>query len=266
MRFQGKVALVTGAASGIGEATAQRLADEGAAVIVNDLDPAAIERTVASLAGTGHLGHAADVGDPAAVAGMLDAVADRFGGLDVLVSNAAVSRTPGDGRDESDERRARSGEPGAERFLGQVPFISDDGWQRMLDVNLSATFLCVRAGLPLLVGREGAAIVCVSSVAARAGMGPPHYTAAKAGMLGLVRSLALSLAPAGIRANAVCPGAVDTPMNRAATTPVDIASAVPLGRVAAPSELAACICFLASSDSSYVTGHTLDVNGGQYLN
>jgi len=262
VRFSGKVALVTGAASGIGAATAERLASEGATLVGNDVVADLLEERVERLPGGGHVAIAADVSDPQMVVRMLDEVGERFGHLDVLISNAAVSRTAGDGREESD--RAATGPP--DRHLGQITYIEDDAWRRMLEINLSSAFYCARAALPLMVGCEGAAIVCVSSIAARAGLGPLHYTSAKAGLLGFIRTLALNVASAGIRVNAVCPGSVETPMARAPGAPPMLTSNIPLGRVAAPDEVAAPICFLASAESSYITGHTLDVNGGMYVN
>jgi 3-oxoacyl-[acyl-carrier protein] reductase len=273
--LRGRIAVVSGAGSGIGRSTAVRLAHEGATVIVNDVDGSRASETLTELPrgdGFRHHAMAADVANSAQVDEMFTFVDEACGGVDLLVCNAAVSRTQGDGRELKDERlRTRMAELAAgrepETHPDQVVDMSDDGWQRMLAINLSGAFYCCRAALRLMNRHNRGSIVCVSSIAAQSGIGPVHYTAAKAALLGLVRSLALEVSTRGIRVNAVCPGSIDTPMMRA--TPVELRrgleARIPLGKVGTPDEVAAVICYLLSDDAAYVTGATVPVNGGLFI-
>jgi len=260
-RHAGNVAVVTGAGSGIGRGVAHRLAAEGAIVAVVDIDGDAARATVDSLSGRGHVALVADVARSADVDAAFASLQEAFQRVDVVVCNAAVNRTPGDGRDQKDER-LRRGEP-----PDHVVDMSDVGWARMLEVNLYGAFYCCRAALRSMNERNRGAIVCVSSIAAQSGTGPVHYTAAKAGVIGLVRSLALEVASRGIRVNAVCPGAIDTPMTR--SVPVELMDGlvgrIPLHRIGAPDDIAAAISFLASDEASYVTGAAMPVNGGLFI-
>jgi 3-oxoacyl-[acyl-carrier protein] reductase len=273
-RHAGRVAIVTGAGSGIGRAIAVRLAAEGAAVVVNDIDGDRATETLRFFdADDGrHRIHPADVADPSAVAAMVQATAGAYGRLDTLVCNAAVNRTPGDGRDAKEARvlrRAADLRAGREPtdHPDQVVDMTDDGWRRMLAVNLDGTFFCCREALKVMSAANRGAIVCISSIAAQSGTGPVHYTAAKAGVIGLVRSLALEVAGRNIRVNAVCPGSVDTPMMR--SVPAEALAAaearIPLGRFGAPDDIAAAVSYLVSDEAAYVTGAVLPVNGGLFI-
>ena len=260
-RLRDQVTVITGAGSGVGRGSAARIASEGGTVIAVDLDLQAAEETVRRLPEGAHRALAADVASSEAVDGVFDDVRERFGRVDVLVCNAAVNRTPGDGRERKDDRLRRGEHP------DHLIDMSDEGWARMLAVNLSGVFYCCRAALRLMNERNRGSIVCVSSIAAQSGTGPVHYTAAKAGVVGLVRSLALEVASRGIRVNAVCPGSIDTPMMRSVPEELlaGLAGRVPLGRIGQVDEIAAAIAYLASDDASYVTGAVLPVNGGLFI-
>jgi NAD(P)-dependent dehydrogenase (short-subunit alcohol dehydrogenase family) len=245
-RLAGRRALVTGAGSGIGRATAERLAAEGARVAVVDLDAAAARHVADSLGGRG-LAVTADVADEPAAEGAVAAAVGAWGGLDVVVANAAVQLT------DADER--------ADRLDLAV-------WRRTLDTNLTGAFLTVKHGVRALLASGGGAVVCTGSVAGEYGIAPglDAYSASKAGVHGLVRVTAIDLAGTGVRVNGVLPGITATPMNRwwmdDPTASERTAASIPLGRPARPEEIAAVIAFLASDDASYVTGALWPVDGG----
>jgi 3-oxoacyl-[acyl-carrier protein] reductase len=256
-RLAGKIAVVTGAGGGLGAAMGTRFADEGAAVVCQDLDEAAAQRTVDAIAARGGrdaMTWACDVSDSSAIDAMFDAASTRFGVVDVLVNCAGVDRTPGDG--------SREGNTGSDV---QVAVMSDEGWQRMLDIHLNGAFFCTRAFVGRLVeAKQGGSMICISSIAGLAGWGPVHYATAKAGLLGMVRSVARFCGPLGIRANAICPGVIDTPMS-ASVAPQMIAGLkmiTPLGRIGEPSDIAAAALYLASDESGFVTGQAISPNGG----
>ncbi|HEV8297081.1 MAG TPA: SDR family NAD(P)-dependent oxidoreductase [Acidimicrobiales bacterium] len=273
-RHAGKIALVTGAGSGIGRAVATRLAHEGATVWVNDVDRDTADETVAQLdPRRRHQAIAADVADPEQVDEMFAALDRAEGRIDVLVCNAAVNRTPGDGRGHKDEGLRTRLEQVNRReaptaYPDHIIHMSNEGWRRMLAVNLDGVFYCCRGALRLMSrGPQGGSIVCVSSIAAVSGTGPPHYAAAKAGVIGLVRALALEVAPRGIRVNAIAPGPINTPMMRGvpAELGANLSARIPLGRVGQPDEAAATISFLASAEAGFVTGAVIAVNGGLHI-
>ncbi len=274
MRLTGKIVLVTGAGQGIGRAIAQVFADEGAAVVVSDISATAAEETMASLAGKDNtvLG-VCDVSDGRAVEQLFAQIEDRYGRLDVLVNNAGIGATPGDGFDKYQLRLAQRTEQ-LQRgetptvFGDQIVDMTDQGFEKVLAVNLGGTFHCSREAVKLMIktGVEGS-IVNISSTAAFSGEGGLHYSAAKAGILGLTHGLAVDLGPRRIRVNAICPGPTLTPalMSISEEWRQSMASNVPLGRLADPREVATTALFLASDEASYVTGHTLMANGGTYM-
>jgi len=255
VKLEGRVACVTGGGSGLGRAMAERFAREGAAVVVNDLDGASAEASVAALAGDGHLAVAADVADSAAVAAMFERIAERHARLDVLVNNAGVDRTPGDGY----EQLMQTG--------SQLPHMSDDAWRKMLAIHLDGSFFCCREAAKLMLPARSGSIINLSSIAGLAGLGPVHYATAKGGLLGMTRSLARELGRQNIRVNAICPGAIDTPMT--AKLPEaqrkGLLMVTPLGRVGRADEIAALALFLASDESAFITGQAISPNGGIHI-
>ncbi|WP_217195372.1 SDR family NAD(P)-dependent oxidoreductase [Streptomyces buecherae] len=243
-RFEGYGVLITGAARGIGAVTARRFADEGASVLVTDLDGARAAEVAEEIRAAGGVAHglACDVADRAAVGAAVRAAVERFGALDVLVNNAL------------------SCNPDTELFEDQ----GDEEWERDLDITLTGAFRCARAALPELAKAGGrGAIVSVGSVNGEQDFGNHAYSAAKAGLASLTRTLAGHAAPRGVRVNLVAPGTVRTPVWAGREESLRLASAeYPLGRVGEPEDIAAAITFLASSDAAWITGVTLPVDGG----
>jgi NAD(P)-dependent dehydrogenase (short-subunit alcohol dehydrogenase family) len=244
--LEGKRALVTGAAGGIGLATAQRLGAEGARVALVDVDGDGLEQAVA-VAGGDALALHADVRDEHGLRAAVERAVARWGGLDVVVANAAIQLVDADDRADRLDR---------------------DVWQATLDVNLTGAFLTAKHGARALLGAGGGAVVFVGSPAGAYGIarGLQAYAASKAGMVGLVRSMATDYAGDGIRVNAVFPGITETPMNRwwtdDAAARARVLAPVPLGRAARAEEIAAVVAFLASEDASYVTGAIWTADGG----
>lgn len=246
MSAQDRVALVTGAARGIGRKVVLTLAERGYAVAANDLvEP---DETLEELrqAGAGALSVPGDVSDEAAVNEMVAEVMDRFGRLDVLVNNAGLMAIT----------------PAEETTL--------DDWRRMLEVNLTGPFLMSREFGKVMLEQGSGSIVNVSSVAGLLGVADrAAYNASKHGLIGLTRTLAAEWGGRGVRSNAVCPGWVKTERDESDQsgnyTDADIEGRVPMGRFASPEDIAAAVAFLADSDQSgYVNGHTLSVDGGWF--
>ncbi len=240
-KLQHKTALITGAGRGIGRAIAERFARAGARVAIADIDPAAASATAAEL-GSGALGLAMDVSSKAAVRAATAQVLDQFGQLDILVNNAG--------------------------YLVYTTFesCSEENWDRIVDVNMKGPFLCAQAVIPHMKARRQGAIINMTSLAAKTGglaAGPP-YAAAKAGVLTLTIGLARTLAPHQIRVNAIAPGVIDTAMTSAPEHD-QLKASIPLGGPGQPEDVANCALFLASDDARHITGETIDVNGGLYM-
>lgn len=262
-RFTDRTALVTGAGSGIGKATAQLLAAEGARIVAVDLRGDAAEETARALRGSGSSAIAieCDVASSEAVVRTVAQAQSEMGAIDVLANVAGTGDLAG---------------------LGGIESLEDERWQHVFDVNLSGPFYLCKAILPGMAERGRGAIVNVSSLAGRSksANGGLAYSSSKAGLLGLTRHLAYDYGPRGVRVNAICPGGVDTPMIRAAGAASAGSQAeadarrerlqaytyfMPIKRLSEPEEQASAIAFLASDDASYINGVALDVNGGLYM-
>jgi 3-oxoacyl-[acyl-carrier protein] reductase len=252
-RVQDRVAVVTGAAQGIGRAVAERLAAEGAKVVGGDIDAALLERAMLAVQRSGATVAAVvgDVTEPGSAQALVDAAVDRFGRIDILVNVVGGSRN------------------------ARVWEMSEEAWDHVLRWNLRSTFLCTRAAAPHMMKQRYGKIVCISS-GAREGTpwtayyaGGAAYSAAKAGVHGFIRDVALELAQYGINVNAVAPGPIDTERTGANLRELDRtvefspSKMTPLGRLGLPAEVANAVLFLASDEASYITGHTLPVTGGR---
>jgi NAD(P)-dependent dehydrogenase (short-subunit alcohol dehydrogenase family) len=244
MRLEGKVAIVTGAGSGIGHATAIRFAEEGARVVCVDLKGQ--DETAAEI-GDAALAEKADAGSDSDVQDLVQLALRKFGRLDIFFANAGISG-------------------GLASIFEQTP----EDWQEILRVNLIGPSLAIKYAAPAMNEAGGGSIVCTASVAGlRAGAGGPAYSASKAGVIQLVRVAATQLAGSGIRVNAICPGLIETGMTkglydmaRAAGKEAEIGHLNPLRRGGEPAEIANAALFLASDEASYVNGHALVVDGG----
>lgn len=243
-RLEGKVAVITGGASGIGRETARRFAAEGARVCVADLTDEPGEALAAELAG---LYVHADVTSAEDVQGMYAAAAERFGGIDICFNNAGISPPDDD----------------------SILDTALDAWRRVQEVNLTSVYLCCKYGIPRLLARGGGSVINTASFVAVMGAATSQisYTASKGGVLAMSRELGVQFARQGVRVNALCPGPVNTPLLQElfAKDPQKAARRLvhlPMGRFAEAAEIAAAVVFLASDDASYITASTFLVDGG----
>jgi NAD(P)-dependent dehydrogenase (short-subunit alcohol dehydrogenase family) len=253
MLLKGMIAAISGAASrrGIGLATAKLFAQHGAGVAILDLDGAAAEEAATSLASVGpgqrHAGFACDVVDRASCETAAKAVLAGFGQVDILINNAGITQPV------------------------TIMEIDAASWDRILDVNLRGVLNLSQAFIPHFRERKAGSIACMSSVSAQRGggiFGGPHYSAAKAGVLGLAKAMARELGPDGIRVNCVTPGLIQTDITGGMLTEamrLEIAKGIPLGRLGTAEDVAGIYLFLASELSQYVTGAVIDVNGGMLI-
>ncbi len=271
MRLRDRCALVTGGGSGIGRAIALLFAEEGARVAVNDIDAAAAEATVGAMTPGRGRALVADVADSGQVRRMFATFDREFGGLDILVNNAGIGVVGSEREALAAKSEARLGEllsgQGIQTQWDITQEMSDEAWHRMISVHLHGTFYCTREALKLMGRRHQGAIINMSSVAALMGLeNAPHYSAAKGGILAFTRAVAREVGSRGIRVNAICPGFIDTPMTAPipALTRKAVVGRTPLGRWGEPHEVAATALFLASDDSSFVTGQWLSPNGGLF--
>jgi 3-oxoacyl-[acyl-carrier protein] reductase len=248
-KLDGRVAFVTGAGRGIGAATALRLAEDGARVVLADIDPEGCKQVAAQIeqVGSQALAVSCNVADRAAVEAAFQQAVDKFGRLDILVNNAGVLR---------------------DNLLFKM---SDDDWENVMNVHLKGAFLCSRAAQAHMVQQKYGRIISLSSTSALGNRGQSNYSTAKAGLQGLTKTLAIELGPFGITANAVAPGFIDTEMTRSTARRqghdpdqvIEMASkSIPVRRVGQPRDVANVINFLASEESGYVTGQIIYVAGG----
>lgn len=248
--FTGRVALVTGASSGIGAATASVLAASGARVGVSyHANREGAEQVVQRIGESGGdaVAFRADLRHIEGIQALIDAAVSALGSIDILVNNAGslVRRSP-------------------------IRELTEEGWDEVLTLNLKSAVFCSQAVAPSMIARRAGAIVNVGSIAGHNGGGPGAgaYAAAKAGLVAMTKSLAKELAPHGVRVNAISPGVIDTPFHEVFSTPEMIRNfigMIPLGRIGTPTECANAIAFLASDAASFIVGETLEVNGGQMM-
>lgn len=245
-RLEGKTVLVTGAARGIGEAIARKCALEGAQVALCDRERPAAQATADVLRQEGGIaaGFAADVADGESVRALVDAVRNYFGRIDVLVNNAGIVQD------------------------AQLKNMRDEQWEQVIAVNLSGVYRCTRAVVEVMLEQGTGSIINISSIVGLYGnFGQTNYAAAKAGVIGMTRTWARELGRKGIRANALCPGFIETPILAAMPHKVldEIVGRIPAGRMGRPEEIASVAAFLASDEASYVNGAVIEVSGGATL-
>jgi NAD(P)-dependent dehydrogenase (short-subunit alcohol dehydrogenase family) len=248
MLLSGKTAVISGAAGprGIGYATARTFVEQGARVAILDLDGAAAQKAAVDL-GPGNIGVACDVTKAGDCIRAIGDVLAAFGQIDILINNAGITQAI------------------------KVWDIGEADWDRIQDVNLKGVLFLSQAVMPHMRERKSGAIACMSSVSAQRGggiLGGAHYSAAKAGVLGLAKAMARELGPDGIRVNCVTPGLIQTDINAGKISDekrVEILAGIPLNRLGVPQDVANIFLFLASDLSSYLTGNTIDVNGGMLI-
>ncbi len=249
MRFEKKVAVITGSGRGIGAATAARLAAEGAAVVVSDLDAAPAEETAGKITGEGGKAKAiaCDVTARDSVEALMEGAKDAFGRLDILVACAGLIRD------------------------NLIYKMTDEDWDLVIDTHLKGTFYAARAAQKLMVEQRYGRMVFLSSTSALGNRGQINYSTAKAGLQGMARTLAIELGRYGITVNAVAPGFVETRMTRQTAERMGVeyeqfkegaASQIPVGRIGQPEDIAAAIAFFCSEEAGFVSGQTLYVRGG----
>ena len=241
-----KVALITGASQGIGRDTALALAQAGAKVAVAARNEEKLVSLVTEIecAGGAALAVKMDVADAEQVKAGFKQVLDKFGRLDILVNNAAITRD------------------------GLSMRMKQDDWEAVLKTNLTGAHLCIQQALSTMMRARAGRIINISSVVAQSGnAGQANYVAAKAGLIGLTKAVAIEIASPNVTVNAVAPGFIETPMTDVLPDKVkeDLKTRIPLGRMGSPRDVAAAIVFLASDEAAYITGHVLNVNGGMHL-
>lgn len=273
-RLNGKVALVTGGASGIGRAICHSFAKEGATIVCNDLTIEAAQK-VLDECGQGKQGLAvkADVSRSRQVVAMFDKIRKQFSTLDVLVNNAGIGLDNPQLRarfnkvlEKQQVELAKDGK--ISTALEATQNLTDEEWDRMLGVHLSGTFYCTREALKIMEKQRSGKIINIASICGMTGCaGAPHYSAAKAGIMGFTRAVAREVIVRNINVNAIAPGYIDTPMTQAITDTVRraIAAATPAGRFGTPQDIANLAVYLASEEANFVVGQVISPNGGYVI-
>jgi 3-oxoacyl-[acyl-carrier protein] reductase len=246
MSLNGKIALVTGAAQGIGRDIALALATDGADVAICDVNLEAAQKTAGDIEAKGRksLALKANVAASADVTAMIDQVVEKFGRIDILVNNAGITRD------------------------GLILRMKDEDWDLVLSINLKGAFLCTKAALRYMSKQRGGTIINIASIVGAMGnAGQANYVASKAGLIGLTKTIAREYANRGITANAVAPGFIDTAMTQALSenVRVELAKQIPMGKLGTPEDVANAVRFLASPWASYISGQVIHVNGGMYM-
>jgi len=246
LNLEGRVAIVTGGAQGIGRATVMALAERGASIGLTNIRCAKLDSTIKELEDMGRkvLKLCVDVTDVEAVQEMVDQTVATWGKIDILVNNAGITKD------------------------NLVMRMKTDEWEAVLKTNLDGAFYCIRAVLPTMVRQRYGRIINIASVVAQAGnVGQANYIASKAGIIGLTKAVAAEVARRNITVNAIAPGFINTPMTEGLPPEVKekMLSMIPMGRMGNDCEVAHGVLFLASPEASYITGHVLNINGGMYM-
>jgi 3-oxoacyl-[acyl-carrier protein] reductase len=246
MSLNGKIALVTGAAQGIGRDIALGLAADGADVAICDVNLEAAQKTAADIEAKGRksLAVKANVATSADVTDMIDQVVEKFSRIDILVNNAGITRD------------------------GLILRMKEEDWDLVLSINLKGAFLCTKAALKYMTKQRAGTIINIASIVGAMGnAGQANYVASKAGLIGLTKTIAREYANRNVTANAVAPGFIDTAMTQSLTDQVraDLAKQIPLGRLGSSDDVANAVRFLASPSAAYITGQVVHVNGGMYM-
>jgi len=246
MSISGKIALVTGAAQGIGREIAFALATDGADVAICDVNLEAAQKTAAEIEGKGRksLAIKANVASSADVTAMIEQVVEKFGRIDILVNNAGITRD------------------------GLILRMKDEDWDLVLSINLKGAFLCTKSALKYMTKQRAGTIINIASIVGAMGnAGQANYVASKAGLIGLTKTIAREYANRGITSNAVAPGFIETAMTQALPENVrqELAKQIPMGKLGTPGDVANAVRFLASPWASYISGQVIHVNGGMYM-
>jgi len=246
MSLNDKIALVTGAAQGIGRDIALGLAKDGANVAICDVNLEAAQKTTSDIEAMGRkaLALKANVASSAEVTAMIDQVVATFGRIDILVNNAGITRD------------------------GLILRMKDEDWDLVLSINLKGSFLCTKSALKYMTKQRSGTIINIASIVGAMGnAGQANYVASKAGLIGLTKTIAREYANRNVTANAVAPGFIDTAMTQALSEQVrtDLAKQIPLGRLGSSEDVASAVRFLASPAAAYITGQVIHVNGGMYM-